>query len=454
MLTSFTKNGHLRRADNLLPLRDGSMESRPGAKQLIDGKVSGVVEWGERLVIERNGRIGLLSGAVYSDLTTAGKVLRGTNFQALTANAQREDRLYIADGLRKLWYIAWRSGAPVIEQVENSVLDGNSVPYVIPVPTTVTTWRRRLFIGYGQNRVQHCQLDAPEEWDPIWTLEFQTEKQDKVLALTPFGATLIVNQEHSAWSVSGDSHLNFESDQASEVGAQGASAVASDGSSVFRISREGVFTLSGECLSDDIEDFFGAPAPMSSCVVDIHGRRLFVAYHGRLFVCHLDTKRWGEIRGYHIAGVFSWNGRVGWYGDDGVWLLEGRDLPDRLADNSPVEFSCVFDMWENRPNLGGDGRAECRDTVIHCQGSSRGNATYTVWVDGEQALSEAVSLADEDVDNWADDIEAQTPQYWPTRPVRRDFIVQESGESFRHKVESACYMRVFGVYPSYRFKGQ
>ena len=83
MLTSRPEPGKLRVARNLLPTAEGGMESRPGARQLVEGEIAAVVPWGNRLLLQRDGRLLIWDGTLH-DIAAAGAVLDAAPFQALT----------------------------------------------------------------------------------------------------------------------------------------------------------------------------------------------------------------------------------------------------------------------------------------------------------------------------------------------------------------------------------
>jgi len=456
MLSTSQKSRFLRRSNNLLPTKNGGMEARPGALQLLSGSVTDVTDWGSRLVVERGGRIQVFqSDGTLTDVDQAGRYVQGANFQALTDNATREDRLYIADGVRPLWYIALRNGSVVSESVQNAILDGSNNPYAIPVPTAITTWRGRLFLAYGSNRVQHCQFDAPDTWDPIWTLECQGKKEDRIIAVEPFGDTLICGLNHSTWSISGDSPLNFKRRPVSDVGCAGPDSIATDELAVYRVARDGIFSLSNQdALSGDIEDIFGVSSISDNMVIDKKQQLIFFVTRGRLFVLHMATQRVGEITGFDVRGVFEWEGQIGWYGKDGLWLLMGRDLPDTYADGSQANVSSVFDTWDDIPNINGDGRAFLPRVVFRGKGSARQNVNYELFVDGNSVFTDSQSLTDESVDTWADILaSAASGENWPTRAVRREFVPLVTGESFRHQFSADCHIEILDLLPQYQFGG-
>lgn len=463
MLSYRQKRGRVRRASNLLPTAGGGLETRPGAMQILDGAIDAAVAWGPRLVFARSGRIELWTGQSTQnnvfDIAPTGVLLDGTAFQALTTNAQREDRFYVADGIKPLWYIAYRNGAYARQTFDNETLDANGVPYPLPVPTAVATWRNRLWVSTGSNRARHCQNDRPAEWDPLWTVECQGNKPDRIDALEPHGDQLLAGLTQSLWAISGDSQYNFSRDEISQLaGAAGPNSMFVSGQDAWRINGSGLYRL-GDAgpASSDMDGFFtaGARLAQASIVIDSFRRLALIAAHGRALVMHLDTLRWGEIQGA-VQGVFELEDYVGWYGSDGAWLLVSRDTDDFLADGTFRPFTADLESWDERPNTDGDGRAWLPRTVLELAGSVRGTATYSVTRrdQGETATftRSGISLADETMDRWDEDVANSPGEPWPLAPVRRDIPVQLAGETFRHRLSAPCFMALLAFNPLYHYE--
>ncbi len=455
MLSSRPLADRMRATRNLLPLETGGMEARPGAVQVLTGDVTDLAVWGTRLVMERDGRIVVASGGVAQDLGQAGRFVRGTAFQALTLDAQREERFYVADGLNPLWYLARRGGVTVREPVVNTVLDGVGVPYPLPVPHVVATWRGRLWVDEGANRLRHCQFDRPAEWDPLWTLEFQGADSDRRRSLLPFGEVLLVGFEQAIWGVTGKSQYDWQTAVVvNGHGCGGPRSMASDGAGAWWVSRDGMFRLGADAaLSDDVRELFGTPHMDSQAVVEPRTRRLFVLYGGRVLVLHLDSGRFGEVAASAVRGVFVLDGRVGWWGEDGVWVMAGDDLPDTAIDGTRTPVQAVMESWDEVPNLAGGGRALLNRARFRVQGSPRGDATYTATVDGDRTFVGTVSLSDVTVDAWA---AAAAPvdgsgEAWPVPGVFREVVLRLAGRAFRHRIEAGVYMRLDEFKPEFRF---
>jgi len=111
MLSLHPQPGKLRYANHLLPTAAGGLATRPGATQIVAGDIAHAAPWGNRLMIEKLGRLRLWDGLTETDIAPAGFGLQATPFQALTSAGAREERLYVADGVNALWYVARVSGA-------------------------------------------------------------------------------------------------------------------------------------------------------------------------------------------------------------------------------------------------------------------------------------------------------------------------------------------------------
>lgn len=442
-----------RLTNNLVPTREGRLASRPAATQIISGDIGGAAPWGNRLLVEKQGRLALWTGAAATtDIAPAGRGLQGTNFQALTSDGKREDRLYIADGINPLWYVVRRAGMYKRETIANKIKAASGIAYPIPVAQAVATWRGRLWASYGTNRADHCQFDRPDEWDPLWAVECQGEDPDRILALEPHGKTLIAGLGLSTWVIAGDTQYNWTKDQIASAGVTGANAMVSDDTSIYWISPVGVHQGGQpEPISDDIRDIFSAPPYPAETAIDARRRLLLILVRGRLFVMHLDKPgKFGEITGHKVRGLIQMADYTGWYGNDGAWVLGARDMPDRRLDETITPFTSAFETWTDIPNPGGNGRALLTRTVLVAAGSARGKATYTATGD-DNSFSSEMSLTDVAVQRWTDNLAGLDGEDWPTEPVRRELPVNIAGTRFRHRVEAPCHLELHTFTPQYKF---
>lgn len=460
MLSTHQQAGRLRYASNLLPTAGGALASRPGARQILDGNITWAQGWGSRLAAARDGDV-----VIYESPTALYNIMRATDrmsasaFQALIADATREDRLYFADGVNSLWYVAKSGNVFVRTEVVNTVLDPSSDPYPIEIPTVIATWRNRLWIGWGTNRIQHCQNEAPEAWDPLWVVEFQNAHDDQVHALTPHASVLLAGLDHSLWAVSGTSQYNWARDEIrSAAGPDGVGALVSDGARAYWVSQSGVFSLDGlGTLSEDLRELFSASTYACTAVMDARRELLLFTRNGRALAMHLTTGFFGELCDVGAVGVFNLNGEIGWYGADGAWLLTTLDAPDVRKNGVETDVVSVYDTWEDRPNLDGNGRALLSRAALAVKGSTRGELTYTATAAGADGVTEF-----EDTATLADESSPYTPTedmtgalgepWWPTKPVRREFSPKIAGETFRHRIEAPCHIEIQQFAPKYRFK--
>jgi hypothetical protein len=450
MLSLKQRPDRLHRADNLLPSARATLATRPGARQIVAGPIQAAATWGDRLLLEKHGRLVVWDGTE-SDVRGAGAVLSAAAYQALTENAEREDRLYVADGVRPFWYIAKRAGAYVCVDVVNKVVDASNAPYPLPIPRTVANWRERLWIGWGTNRVQHCQNRDPDYWDPLWTPEMQGQDTDAVNALIPHGATLLVGLGRSVWGITGDSQFNFLPLAITTTsGTSGPYAAASDGQTAYHAGRAGAYQLGGALLSEDIGDAFRGRPSGSSVVIDSTRYLLLCAVGGRLFVMHLSQPGlWGEIvTGGVVHGVFRTSEHAGWFGESGAWVLTAPDAPDMHLDGSIAPVRSVYETWDTVPQLGGDGRALLERVVILATGSARGSGAYTLTVDG-RAWDASFSLVDTPSSTAIDSVNVLAS---PLPPVRREFVPMRAGTTFRHRIEAPCHLEIHQFNP--KFRGQ
>ena len=463
MLSLHPQPGKLRYANNLLPTKAGGLATRPAAAQVVSGDIAAAAPWGNRVLLEKLGRIRLWDGLTETDIAPAGRGLQATPFQALTAAGAREERLYVADGVNPLWYVARVSGAVGRYDIANKVKDASGVAYPLPIAHACATWRGRLWTDADRpNRAQHCQFDDPDYWDPLWTPEYQGEDAERVIALAAHGKMLAVGMSQSVWATTGDSHYNWQRDPLAGYGAAGPAALASVligendqrlyWASTFGVHQSGVDAP----LSDDIREAFAAAPYPCEVAIDRRRRLLLALVVGRLFVMHLDKPGlWGEITGHNVRGLLQLDDYCGWYGADGAWLLGARDVPDRRLDGTPSNFTSLYDTWEDIPNPDGGGRALLRRPRFTLNGSARGNVTYTATADaGVNRFSSTASLADETPQKWADAIAGLDGEPWPTAPVRREFAPYLAGTKFRHQLEAPCYMEVLKFDPDYHVGGK
>lgn len=456
MLSTQPKADRFRVTRNFLPTAEG-METRPGAVQVLAGDVTGVVPWGLGLVAERNGRLVVAVGSKVTDVGPAGRFLRGAAYQAPVMGGGTEDRLYVADGLNPLWYLARRGGQTVRESVLNTVLDDAGLPYPLPVPSLVAVWRGRVWIDAGPTRLQHCQNNSPAEWDPLWTVDLHTQDADRLMALQTSRDVLVAAFARSLWGVTGQSQYDWRTDTlAAGRGAVGAQAMTANGAQMWHVAHDGVFSVDADVpLSDDVRELFADAVTGSHLVMEPRTGRLYVLCRGRVLVLHLESGRWGEVAAVGTRGLFVLEGRVGWYGSTGVWVMAGRDVPDTAIDGTRTAVAAVLESWNEVPNMGAGGRALLNRVRMLVLGSPRTPARYTAVADDTRAYSACLPTAAVDVDRW----QAQTPpadgsgEAWPVPPVLAELTPRLAGMAFRHRIDCEAYLRLDQFRPEFRFRG-
>jgi hypothetical protein len=453
MLSTHQLPGRLRRTHNLIPRVQGGVASRPSMIQALDGEISAAAPWGNRALMVRNGRIVLWDGVTTTDFGQSGLTLSATSFQALTLSAQREDRLYVADGVTPLWYLVYSAGSYARRDVVNTVLDANGAPYALPIFRVLATWQARLWGADGSNRIQHCQADKPEEWDPLWTQEFQGHSPDRVYDMLAADQVLYVGLRKAVFAVSGTSHLNFERDPVrSGVGVGGPRALASDGGRLFIGGPDGLFDAATEAaLSEDIREMWeSGPIPVEMAI-DRRRRLLLILANGRLIVMRLDRPGlFGEIIANNVVGLIATDDYTGYYGRDGLWFFGPRDYPDVAVNGVRAPFESVAETWEEIPNTNGDGRAVLARTYARLTGSQRGAVTYTATVDRAET-SMTQPLADYAVPAFGDQLAGLSGEPWPARPVLREFPVGLPGGQFIHTMGADCHLEIEEFRPEYQF---
>jgi len=453
MLSLHQQADRLRNSNNLIPTGKGLMRSRPGAIQLVDGDIAHAQPWGNRALLEKQGRLILWDGNE-NDIAPSGYHLQASAFQAYTQNAQREDRLYVADGIKPLWYITQLADKSYQKtMVLNSVKDENGVAYPLPVPRSITTWRNRLFISDGSNRASHCQNNAPEEWDPLWSLEFQTESPDVIQLLESSGNALLVGLTKSCFAVSGTSQLNWSRDPIPNAnGVTGSNAATSKAEGTYWVSRSGIESNQQNFPIDDIKKAFHSNVSDSHIEIDSRRNLLFLLIGNRLFVMHLSRPGFfGEITGYNIRGLIAFDDYVGWYGEDGLWVLGSEDEPDRFLDGTTNDFTSLYKTWDDTPNE--DGQSSLPRVFIKVKGSARGNGSYTLGRDGEDIFTSVFTLSDQDIDTGAEVVAGADGEYISPAPVVREFTPHEAGTSFNHSLSAPCHMEVVSFKAEYKFRG-
>jgi len=453
MLSLYEQSGKLKKCENLIPSASGTLRSRPGGIQVVSGDVINAKPWGDKALLEKNGRLIIWDG-IEKDIAPAGYQLQAVPYQAYTNNALRENRLYVADGVNPLWYLFLENGSYKQKTVINSITDENNIPYPLPIPKTIANWKNRLFISDGSNRAQHCQNNKPEEWDPLWSLEFQAEEPGTIRVLKASGSNLFVGLEKSCFAVSGTSQLNWVRDPLFNAsGIIGSDAVAVSTKGTFWVSRSGIESGEAPVSINDIKNTFLKDISDAHIEIDEKRGLLLTLIDGRLFVMHLDFPGlFGEIKAKNIRGLISFSDSIGWYGEEGLWILGSEEEPDRLIDGSYRDFDSVYETWEETPNV--EGGSRLHRVFIKLKGSSRGKGTYSLKVDGKNEHSEQFELTDYKPVLGSDIVNGASGEYFSPLSLINEFTPSVVGSAFSHRVFANCYIEILNFNAKYKFKGQ
>lgn len=442
MLSLHPQKGRFRRIDNFLPRADGSFASRPGAVQIVAGAIQHAKEWGNRIVAIVNGRLGLWADGQWFDLDQQGLCLSVASYQVLIGGGQREDRLYLADGINPLSYIVKEGSAYRRKRVVNTVLDESGEPYPLPIPRLIAVFQNRLWINDGTNRVQHCENERPDQFDPLFTLEFQGNLQGGVRAMVAHGEVLIVATDYGLWQIAGTSQYNWAvSEVLPGLGVRGDAALCSDGEMFAFVSRQGVHLGGAAAISEDLRELFVSAQFGAQVGIATKYRLLLLALAGRLFVMHLDNPgRFAEIvQSGGLTGFVVLPDYLGWYGPSGLWLM--ALIPGDLglgAAHLPV--TCIMESWDDQPNLDGAGRALLNRVRWQVAGLPGSVASYLVTVDGRPGCLVEITLTN-----------ACVAAEYPPVPVWREVSIKRAGRFFCHRLTAQNYIEIKQFLPEYRF---
>lgn len=458
----FTLNyspGKLKQADNLIPVGETEMESRPGAQQIISGNINSAIGWGSSVVFERYGQVYIwhVIENSFSD-RRAGTRMSGTSFQALTGYGDRQRRLYIATG-DSIFYIFRRpngEGDTQLYQDEtfiNECLDSEGEPYPLPKAKTLATWRNRLWASDGTHIVYHTENDKPHYWDPINAMQVQSGNQSDVTALVSHSDRLIIATADSLWQVTGDSKYNFELTKiVSGHGAVGGRAMVSDGRRLFYLDRQGLYELGrDEPLSSDIDTVFYTPDSAAELLLDNQAELLFMLYNGRLFTFHTRYQRWGEII-TEAKGLVRIGNRVGWYGVSGLWLLNTRYSDDVCLEGRCDPVHSIMRTWQEQPNIA--GVTDLQRVYIGAEGNYQSRCTYRLYTDSDQS-----ALMQTAFDIWRHEprfleiggvkLHHEKPEY-----LNIEVPVQLADYQFEHELDTSGYIRLRLFNPKYNYSSQ
>lgn len=440
-LSLVPRAGLARCMDNLLPQPTG-FASRPGAAQVIAGSVEQCWSFGGSLVFVRAGHLWRWDGFGEADLGAVPAALAATGFDALTANARRESRLYLGALGVPLFYLDDAGRHPAT----NSVLDAAGVPYPVPRAGVLTTFRGRVWTADG-NRLHHCEFDASGAWDPLYTVELQTGRPDAIRAALPVGEALVVALGRSIWSITGDSQYNWQRSLLLDGrGVVGPQALTSDGARAFYLSAAGLYQLGeSDPVTDTLDELWRVPDPLASLLLDPSGRWLLVLVHGRLLAWDTRQQRCGEIIAPQARGVIAHATRLGWYGRDGVWLLGDEDAPDVQADGRSLPVASRYEGWDEAPNP--LGRAVLARSTLAVMASTTAQVSYAVQIDGVDSPVQTRTIGrSTGLHTWRGDLP-------DTAPVSQtiEFPVHRAGTQFRHRLTGVGPLDVRGLASRYQF---
>lgn len=451
MLATQQKPGSLKRADNLLPRANGALYTRPAAKQVATGTITAAAGWGHRVLMEKNGRTVLWDGFAEHDLGQVGKYLQAAPFQAFAGNGQREDRLYVADGVNPLWYVRHNGSGWERVTVVNTITDASGSPYPLPVPVAIANWRNRLWITDGSKRVQHCQNEGPEEWDPLWTIEVQGGANDLVRALKAHGEMLAVGLDHAVWGITGTSQYNWEKDElVPGLGAVGPDGMVSDGLSLAYLNRGGLFLLGNPSpQSDDLRDLFESGVYGAQLAIDVTRRLLFMLLRGRVLAMHLDAPgQFSEPVVSGAAGLVQLQDGIGWYGSDGLWLLGIADGPDWYADGTTRTVTTIYETWDEQPNEDGAGRALLNRLRLSLSAPPGALIQYEANADGNPFAQWFTFRPDDpkiSLGTYVTASEVRYPRGWA------EIAPRLAGQFFRQRLTATKFLEIHQFSPDYRF---
>ena len=442
------KKGAFKVSGNLLPVAGGLWRSRPGATQLARGPVDAAIEWDHRLLFQRNGRL-FVWDAYEHDVGGAGRTLDGAAFQALTESAEREDRLYIGDGVNPLFYIRRGPSGYERKTFANEVRDGRGNPYPVPIASAVEVARNRLWVAHGTNRAQHSDFEKPHAFDPLFTQEFQGGERGAVLALYAHLDYLAAGTQSGLWAVVGDSQFNFRRDPLVAHGVTGPAALHSDGQRLFFVSRAGAHALAdaGTIGDDALDAAFESPDPAAQVLLSPDGRHLLLVVRSRLFVIHLDSKRIGEIA-ENVTGAFRFGPQIGWYGADGVWICNRLDSYDGALSGARTRVATAVETWPDTPPR----TALLERSFAELRGEADAPITYTATVRTEDSAVQTVqrtmrgAVGNAPFETFWDGVVVN----WEAEPLHHELPVMLAGKSFKHRLECAGHFELMSFTPKYR----
>ncbi|WP_448215304.1 hypothetical protein [Endozoicomonas sp. 2B-B] len=458
MLSLRYQPGAIRIAQNLIPLGGNRLEARPGARQLITGNINRAIGWGNRIAFERYGHL-FVWNAVETNLSprVANLQMCGATFQSLINYGDREERLYIGSG-EDIFYLRRRANtdeSPDLYEsvsITNEVKDSEDSPYALPKTRTIASWRNRIWAGDGTHTIYHTEHDKPHLWDPLNAIEFQSGTQNDVTALCAFGNRLIVATPSSLWAVTGDSKYNFQRDKiVNGNGAVNHRCITTDGQRLYHLDRSGVYELGrDEPLSSDIEDLFRAPDNDAELMLDPQGTFLYLLYDNRVYVYNTVEGGWGQLD-IEAKGLIRAGDRMGWYGQNGLWLMGSRFSPDVLNDGTEQPVRSQFRTWPDQPNP--YGMTSLNRVFFSILGTHDHQGTYSVYPDEDEPaiVSDSFDLYRREPDFLQ--IGALKLYKEKAQRVYAEIPVNTANEQFEHELITEGYVQLISFEPSYTHSG-
>ena len=344
-------------------------------------------------------------------------------------------------------------------EFDNEFLNADDEPYPLPKADCLATWRSRLWIGDGTHIIYHCLFDNPHHWEPLDAIQIQGGEQSKVTGLCAMGNRLIVSTFASLWQVVGDSPYNWEFQ--SIVHGHGAindKAMATDGTRLFYLDREGVYERGKPSpVSEPIKEIFFAPDYESQILLDGKGEYLYCLIADRLFVYNTWHGGWGEITlpsasVYPVKGLMLIGGKVALYGDQGLWISGNKYTPDVFLNNNRVPVNSRLRTWPVQPNP--HGNAALNRCYLSIEGAYQAMSRYSVYSDARSlALTETTHRSWLTVPEQLV-INPDTPEVLFREQSERVHIEATAGVNslqFEHEIASAGFVKLWKFEPDYQF---
>ena len=342
---------------------------------------------------------------------------------------------------------------------DNEFLDDNDEPYSLPRARFLATWRNRLWVGDGSNIIYHCLNDNPHHWEPLDAIPIQGGQQSNVTGLCTMGNRLIVSTTESLWQVVGDSPYNWEFQTIVHGhGAMNERSMATDGLRLFYLDCLGVYELGRPTpISKPIETLFYTPDYHGELLLESSGEYLYLLFNNRLLVYHIFSEQWGEIvapfeSNYGIKGLVIIGGKIGFYGDYGLWISGGKYAQDCWLNHVRKPVVSTLRTWPVQPNPTGD--SFLNRMYLELEGIYGSKINYRVYPDNQSK-----PLADSQFNSWhflptSLEIRQEPLQVlFSEQPqlVNRELPLQVSASQFEHEIQASGYIKLHSFNPRYQF---